>query len=170
MVVVTKQIGVAITLHIYIREVFSSNLGCGTGYTGGFSWVSSIPPGNLLDNNSIRPYSLPFKSFTIHHSSYVRHCITWDAGLRHELFSLSWMVGSWVRISFKSMGVCVWVYSVCVVLCVGSGLETGWSPVQGVLPCKKRLRNWRGQGPIKGCRDIDEWMNEIIWDSDSDIK
>jgi hypothetical protein len=29
------------------------------------------------------------------------------------------------------MSVCV--YSVCVVLFVGSGLATGWSPVQGVL-------------------------------------
>jgi hypothetical protein len=27
----------------------------------------------------------------------------------------------------------VCVYSVCIVLCVGSGLATGWSPVQGVL-------------------------------------
>jgi hypothetical protein len=27
--------------------------------------------------------------------------------------------------------------------------------------CVKRLRNWRrGQGPKKGCRAIDEWMNE----------
>jgi hypothetical protein len=26
----------------------------------------------------------------------------------------------------------------CVVLCVGSGLATGWSPVQGVLPCMYR--------------------------------
>jgi hypothetical protein len=28
----------------------------------------------------------------------------------------------------------VWIYCVCAVLCVGSGLATGWSPVQGVLP------------------------------------
>jgi hypothetical protein len=44
------------------------------------------------------------------------------------------------------MAVCV--YSVCVVPCVGSGLATGWSPVQGVLPIVYRLRNWKsGQGP-----------------------
>jgi hypothetical protein len=33
--------------------------------------------------------------------------------------------------------------------------------------CKKRLQNWRrGQGPTKGCRAIDEWMNEwmnVVW-------
>jgi hypothetical protein len=39
------------------------------------------------------------------------------------------------------MSVCV--YSVfCVVLCVGIGLATGWSPVQGALPTVYRLRNW----------------------------
>jgi hypothetical protein len=34
---------------------------------------------------------------------------------------------------------CVCVYSVCVVLCLGSGLATGWSPVQGAT-CEKWLR------------------------------
>jgi hypothetical protein len=34
------------------------------------------------------------------------------------------------------------------ILCVGSGLATGWSPVQGVLPTVYGLRNWKcGQGP-----------------------
>jgi hypothetical protein len=37
------------------------------------------------------------------------------------------------------MSVCV--YSVCVVLCVGSGLATGSYPVQGVLPMCIGLRN-----------------------------
>jgi hypothetical protein len=32
---------------------------------------------------------------------------------------------------------------VCVVLCVGSGLASGWSPVQGVLLTVCRLRNWK---------------------------
>jgi hypothetical protein len=31
------------------------------------------------------------------------------------------------------MDVCVRLFCVYVVLCVGSGLATGWSPVQGVL-------------------------------------
>jgi hypothetical protein len=31
------------------------------------------------------------------------------------------------------MDVCVRLFSVCVVLCVGSGLVTGRSPIQGVL-------------------------------------
>jgi hypothetical protein len=34
----------------------------------------------------------------------------------------------------KSTDVCLPLVCVCVVLCVGSGLATGWSPVQGVLP------------------------------------
>jgi hypothetical protein len=56
----------------------------------------------------------------------------------------------------RIMDVCVRVFCFCVVLCVGSGLTTGWSPVQGVLPTKYRLRNCKsGQGP-KGYRAIDK--------------
>jgi hypothetical protein len=33
----------------------------------------------------------------------------------------------------QGMDVCVCVYSVCAVLCVGSSLATGWSVIQGVL-------------------------------------
>jgi hypothetical protein len=60
----------------------------------------------------------------------------------------------------------VYVYSVCVVLCVRSGLATGWSPVQGVLPTVCRLRNWKsGQGPTKGCRAIDrDRYIDWFWD------
>jgi hypothetical protein len=35
------------------------------------------------------------------------------------------------------MDACVRLFCVCVVLCVGSGLVTSWSPVQGVLPTSK---------------------------------
>jgi hypothetical protein len=34
----------------------------------------------------------------------------------------------------RGIDVCVRLFCVCVVLCVGSGLAMGWSPVQGVLP------------------------------------
>jgi hypothetical protein len=34
----------------------------------------------------------------------------------------------------QGMDVCVRLFCVCVALCVGSGLVTGWSPFQGVLP------------------------------------
>jgi hypothetical protein len=33
-------------------------------------------------------------------------------------------------------------FCVCVVLCLGRGLATSWSPVQGVLPSVKWSRNW----------------------------
>jgi hypothetical protein len=46
----------------------------------------------------------------------------WPRGLRHELSSLALTLGSWVRIP-QDMD--VYVSSVCVVLCVGSGLATG---------------------------------------------
>jgi hypothetical protein len=53
--------------------------------------------------------------------------------LRRELSSPAQTLGSWVRIPPETwMSVCV--YSVCVVMCVGSGLQTGLSLVKGVLP------------------------------------
>jgi hypothetical protein len=46
------------------------------------------------------------------------------------------------------MDICVHLFCICVALCVRSGLATGWSPVQGVLPTLYRLRNSKsGQGP-----------------------
>jgi hypothetical protein len=45
-------------------------------------------------------------------------------GLSNELSSPARTLGSWIQIPFKAwMSVCV--YSVCVVLCVGSGLGNG---------------------------------------------
>jgi hypothetical protein len=38
------------------------------------------------------------------------------------------------------MYVCVRLFRVCGVLCVGSGLATDWSPVQGVQPTTYRIR------------------------------
>jgi hypothetical protein len=48
----------------------------------------------------------------------------------------------------RGIYVCVHLFCVCVVLCAGSDLVTGWSPVQRVLPNVYRLRDWKsGQGP-----------------------
>jgi hypothetical protein len=40
----------------------------------------------------------------------------------------------------RGMDVCVRLFCVCVVLCVGSGLVKGCSPVQGVLPTVYRIK------------------------------
>jgi hypothetical protein len=48
----------------------------------------------------------------------------WPRGLGQELSSLAQTLGSLVRIPLKAC-VSVCLYSICVVLCVGSGLETG---------------------------------------------
>jgi hypothetical protein len=53
------------------------------------------------------------------------------------------------------MVVCVLLFWVCVVLCVGSGLETGWYPVRGVLPTVYRIKKLKsGQCP-NCCRAIE---------------
>jgi hypothetical protein len=86
----------------------------------------------------------------------------YPSGLRHELSSLARTPGPWVRIQLWTwmFSVCVYIY-VCVFLCLctGRGLETSWSPVQGVLPTvldlvtevkRKVLR--RRRRPELGCR------------------
>jgi hypothetical protein len=54
----------------------------------------------------------------------------------------------------QAMDVCVRLFYICVLLCVGSGPATGLSPVQGVLPTvyrikklKKRPRSTRAVEP-----------------------
>jgi hypothetical protein len=69
----------------------------------------------------------------------------WLHGLRCDLSSPTQTLGSWAPIPLKgSMSVCI--FSVCVALCVGSGLAMRLSPVQGGLPTLYRieeLKNWK---------------------------
>jgi hypothetical protein len=58
----------------------------------------------------------------------------WPRGLRHELSLPDQTLGSWVSNPTRGMDVCVSVFCVCVVLCIGSSLATCCPPVQGVLP------------------------------------
>jgi hypothetical protein len=51
----------------------------------------------------------------------------------------------------RGIDVCLRLFCVCVVLCLGSGLATGWSLVQGVLPTVYRLRNW-SEIAFHGCQ------------------
>jgi hypothetical protein len=55
----------------------------------------------------------------------------------------------------RGMDVCLSLFRVCVVLCIGRGLATGRSPVQKVLPTVHRLRNWKSAKVHKVCRAID---------------
>jgi hypothetical protein len=55
----------------------------------------------------------------------------------------------------QGMDVCVRLFRLCVVLCVGSGIATGCSPVQGVVPTMYRIMKLKsGHGPTKRCRAI----------------
>jgi hypothetical protein len=90
-------------------------------------------------------YNLSFwKSLTeLHINNFMSitmaiQCEVWTACAR----SKTGVVGSNLT---WGMDVCVRLFCVCVVLCVRTGLATGWSPVQGVLPTVyriKKLKNW----------------------------
>jgi hypothetical protein len=57
----------------------------------------------------------------------------------------------------QGMDVCVHLFCICVVLCVGRGLSKGWFPDQGVLPNVYRFKKLkkRPRPNIKDCRAID---------------
>jgi hypothetical protein len=55
----------------------------------------------------------------------------------------------------RGIDVRICVFCVCLALCVGSGLTSGWSPVKGVLPNEYRIKKLKtGQGP-NGCTTIE---------------
>jgi hypothetical protein len=55
---------------------------------------------------------------------------------------------------------CVYLFCVCVVLCVGRGLSTGWSPVQGVLQTVYMIKKLKNQ-PWFTKRTVEPWT--ITW-------
>jgi hypothetical protein len=60
----------------------------------------------------------------------------------------------------RGTDVCVRLFCVCVVLCVGSCLATGWSPSKESYRLCIGLRYWKScQGPTKGCRSTEKWEN-----------
>jgi hypothetical protein len=50
----------------------------------------------------------------------------------------------------QSMDGCLRLFCVCVVLCVGSGLATGWSPSKEFSRLSIGLRNWKSGQGLKG--------------------
>jgi hypothetical protein len=117
---------------------------CSTGEPMGTVFLSFLsPPVSYIIRNFGKPIAL-LVTFTLvpclayYSTLKMEDRSHWPSSLRHELSSLAGTLGSWVRIPLKAwMSVCV--YSVFV---LGSGLSTGWSPVQGVLPTVLGLRNW----------------------------
>jgi hypothetical protein len=57
----------------------------------------------------------------------------WPRRLKHEPSSPARTLGWWVRIPFEAW-IFVCIYSVCVVLCVGSDLPTGLSVIRLAFP------------------------------------
>jgi hypothetical protein len=65
----------------------------------------------------------------------------------------------------RGMDVCVRLFCLCVAVCVGRGLATGWFPVQGVLPSLYRLRNWK-----TCCRAVQPQIDSLLIQQDTQIK
>jgi hypothetical protein len=76
----------------------------------------------------------------------------WPRGLRHEQPSPIRTLESCVRIQFEAY---LSAFILFVLLCIGSGLAAGWSPVQGVPSAVYRIKKLKiGKSPTKGCTTI----------------
>jgi hypothetical protein len=100
--------------------------------------------------------------------------------LKHEISSSAQTLGLWVWISLKAW-MYVSVFSMLMLSYVGSGLVTGWSPIQGVLPTVCKLHNFiihsewelaRGGGhPVfSGQCDINQPVVGWTYDSEREDK
>jgi hypothetical protein len=69
-----------------------------------------------------------------------------------------------IVVSNPTQGMDVWCvcafFCVCVVLCLGRGLATSWSPVQGVLPSVKWSRNWEISPVLQNCSSSKAWSKK----------
>jgi hypothetical protein len=77
----------------------------------------------------------------------------WPHGLRHELSSPAWTLGSWVQNPLEAW-MCVCIYSVFVLFCVQiSAVQRTDPPSKESYRLCIRLRNCKsGQGPTEDCR------------------
>jgi hypothetical protein len=101
-------------------------------------------------------YTVKKYSFNVQLAKFKHMLITLAAWSKAWNVFSRWIIGIVGSNPTRGRDVCVPLFCVCVVLCVDSGLGTGWSPFKGVLPFVYGLTNSkRGQGQTNGCRAID---------------
>jgi hypothetical protein len=79
--------------------------------------------------------------------------------------SIAWRTWQWVWIPLRAWTFFVYMclFCLCAVLCLGRGLSTSWSLVQGVLPIVNRSGNWKEARVHKGCRAIQNTLKLLTY-------
>jgi hypothetical protein len=60
------------------------------------------------------------------------------------------------------MDICARLFCICVVLCVGSGLAAGLSPVQGVLPTVYKIKKLKKR-PRSNKRTVESQSDRLLY-------
>jgi hypothetical protein len=117
--------------------------------------LSLISRNNLKITNSRDRPILPFLLIWVYHLLYGTITVV----TRSKLWTVLARSNAEIVDSNPTQGmdVSVLLFCVCVVLCADSGLETGWSPVQGVLPsvCWLEKLKKATKAQQTDCRTID---------------
>jgi hypothetical protein len=85
----------------------------------------STHPSCAKAKNTLNYIIIPLSSSADHRGRALRSLEHWDRGFESH-----------------SRHGCLCAFILFVLSCIGSGLATGWSPVQGVLLTVLKLRNW----------------------------
>jgi hypothetical protein len=113
------------------------------------AFTFNIIPSNLRSSNG---FFLLFLRIMFYMNFSCRS--QWPRGQTHEPSSPAQTLGLWVRVQLDAW-ICVRLFCVCVVLCVGMGLSTGWSQVEGILPTAHRIKELKQWQSSKNCTAIE---------------
>jgi hypothetical protein len=147
---------------VHIPFNYSSNIGQFLSSSLIYSCFRIVPISNLRGHDYTFPRHVELPAAEVANSvtlnnpatqstgRYISASITVAAQSRARNVFVRWNAGILGSNPTQRMNVYMCLFRVCVVLCVGRRLTTGWSPVQGVQPIVYKIKNLKKPSKSKG--------------------